>query len=138
MAIERNNSVTGRNTCAAGACGLQDCAATVMCTVVSTSRPGQAIIDGGSKTFSSDRFTTPSEVTFGHVVDDPAAAFTKMNEEHGYMDVRRASRRWAVGDRLRVIPNHVCTAMNLHEKAYGVRGERVETAWEVAGRGKLQ
>jgi D-serine deaminase-like pyridoxal phosphate-dependent protein len=127
-----------RNTFAAGACGVEDCAATVMCTVVSTSRPGQVLIDGGSKTFSSDRFITSSEVTFGHIVDDPAVVFTKMNEEHGYLDVRRASRQLAVGDRLRIIPNHVCTAMNLHEKVYGVRAGEVEAVWEVAGRGKLQ
>jgi len=127
-----------KNTLTAGGCGLEDCAATVMCTVVSKAQPGQVLFDGGSKTFSSDRLITSSEVSFGEVVDDSAAVFTKMNEEHGYLDVRRSSREYGIGDRLRIIPNHICTAMNLHEKVYGVRGEQVEVVWEVAGRGKLQ
>lgn len=127
-----------RSTLANGGCRLEDCAATLMCTVVSTARSGQVLFDGGSKTFSSDRLSGAAEASFGHVVDDPAAVYTKMNEEHGYLDIRRSSREYSIGDRLHVIPNHVCTAMNLHEKVYGVRGERVEVAWEVAGRGKLQ
>jgi D-serine deaminase-like pyridoxal phosphate-dependent protein len=127
-----------RNTLAAGACALEDCAASILTTVVSTARPGQIIIDGGSKTFSSDRHVAPPEATFGYVVEAPGAVFTKMNEEHGYVDVRRAERSFSVGDRVRVIPNHICTAMNLHETVYGVRGEVVEQIWKVEARGKLQ
>jgi D-serine deaminase-like pyridoxal phosphate-dependent protein len=37
-----------------------------------------------------------------------------------------------------VIPNHVCVCVNLHEKMYGIRGDRVEHVWDVRGRGKLQ
>ncbi len=127
-----------RNTLATGACTLEDCAASILVTVVSTARPGQIIVDGGSKTFSSDRHLAPPEATFGHIVEASEAVFTKMNEEHGYLDVRRAERSFSVGDRLRVIPNHICTAMNLHEAVYGVRGEVVEQIWKVEARGKLQ
>ncbi|MBI4873365.1 MAG: alanine racemase [Acidobacteria bacterium] len=127
-----------RNTAAAGACSFGDCAATILVTVVSTARPGQIIIDGGSKTFSSDRHGAAGEATFGHFAGAPEAVFHKMNEEHGYVDVRRAGRDFSVGDRLRVIPNHICVAMNLHERVYGIRGETVETVWTVEGRGKLQ
>jgi D-serine deaminase-like pyridoxal phosphate-dependent protein len=61
-----------------------------------------------------------------------------MNEEHGYVDVRKAGREFNVGDRIRVIPNHICAAVNLHEYAYGICGDRVEKTWRVEGRGKLQ
>jgi D-serine deaminase-like pyridoxal phosphate-dependent protein len=62
-----------------------------------------------------------------------------MNEEHGYVDLRRAERQdFVVGERLRVLPNHICVAMNLHNQVYGVRGEEVEVVWEVEARGKLQ
>jgi D-serine deaminase-like pyridoxal phosphate-dependent protein len=77
-------------------------------------------------------------VTFGHVLDAPGAAFHKMNEEHGYIDVRNCDRRFSIGERLHIIPNHICVAVNLHERVYGIRGEEVEEVWEVAGRGKLQ
>jgi D-serine deaminase-like pyridoxal phosphate-dependent protein len=126
-----------RNTVMSGACGLEDCAASILATVVSTAKQGQMIIDGGSKTFSSDR-PANGEVSFGHIVEAPEAVFTKMNEEHGYVDVRGVERQFSVGERVRVIPNHVCVAMNLHECVYGVRGDTVEQVWRVEGRGKLQ
>jgi D-serine deaminase-like pyridoxal phosphate-dependent protein len=128
-----------KNTVAVGACKLEDCAASMLNTVISTARPGQVIIDGGSKTFSSDRLTTSSNGGgFGYIVEDPDSVFYKMNEEHGYVDIKSASRKFSIGDRLRVIPNHICVAVNLHEKLYGVRGEDVEEVWKVEGRGKLQ
>lgn len=127
-----------RNTVACGACGWEDCAATVLCTVVSTARPGQMIIDGGSKTFSSDRLATGGEPSFGKILEAPGAHFHKMNEEHGYVDMRRAERRFDVGDKVRVLMNHVCVVINLHEQVYGVRGGEVEEVWKVEARGKLQ
>jgi D-serine deaminase-like pyridoxal phosphate-dependent protein len=71
-------------------------------------------------------------------VEAPRAVFRKMNEEHGYIDTTKAGRSFSVGERLRVIPNHVCVAVNLHEHMYGVRGNTVEAVWRVEGRGKLQ
>jgi D-serine deaminase-like pyridoxal phosphate-dependent protein len=126
------------NTVLSGACTLDDCAATVLATVVSTARPGQMILDGGSKTFSSDRPSNAAQVTFGHVVEAPGARFHKMNEEHGFVDVTHAEREFAIGDRVHVIPNHICVAVNLHERVYGLRGDTVERVWRVDGRGKLQ
>jgi len=58
----------------------------ILATVVSVARPGHMIIDGGSKTFSSDRPVNGTEVTFG-IDGAPAARFHKMNEEHGFVDL---------------------------------------------------
>jgi len=126
------------NTVRSGGCAMEDCAAAILATVVSAARPGHMIIDGGSKTFSSDRPVNSSEVSFGHLVEAPAARFYKMNEEHGFIDLSGAERRFNVGDRVRVIPNHICVAVNLHEQVYGVRGDNVEEIWKVDARGKLQ
>jgi len=126
------------NTVISGACTLEDCAASVLVTVASTSRPGQVIIDGGSKTFSSDRLNLADTVTFGRITEAPGCVFHRMNEEHGFVDVTQAGRTFSVGDRLRLIPNHVCVVMNLHECVYGVRGDKVEEIWKVEGRGKLR
>jgi len=122
-----------RNTILSGACGWDDCAATIIATVVSTAVPGQFVIDGGSKTFSSDRAAAEG---FGVFLDAPDALFEKMNEEHGY--VKHAGHTRKVGDRVRILPNHICVAVNLHERIYGVRGEDVVETWTVDGRGKLQ
>ena len=126
------------NTVMTGACDIQDCAVSVLVTVVSTARPGQIIVDGGSKTFSSDGVANSSAATFGCVMESPASIFHKMNEEHGYVDVRQTGRKFEMEERLRIVPNHVCVAVNLHERMYGIRDGAVEEVWEVAGRGKLQ
>lgn len=125
-----------RNTWAMGACAREDCAATMLCTVVSV-QDGRMMIDGGSKTFSSDRLATGGE-GFGELVGAPGAKFHKMNEEHGYIDISECGRRFKVGEQVRVLMNHVCVAVNLQEKIYGVRAGEVEQSWEVKGRGKLQ
>lgn len=126
------------NTVRSGGCAMEDCAASIVATVVSVARPGHMIIDGGSKTFSSDRPVNSAEVTFGHLVEAPAARFHKMNEEHGFVDLTGVERKFVVGDHVHVIPNHICVAVNLHERVYGVRGGRVEQIWTVDARGKLQ
>ena len=124
------------NTVASGACTFDDCAVSIVVTVVSTARPGQIIVDGGSKTFSSDTAAAPS--VHGRIVESPESAFFRENEEHGYVDVTQAKRDFAVGEQLHIIPAHVCTAVNLHEYVYGTRGTQVEQVWKVEGRGKLQ
>ena len=127
-----------RNTVVSGACSFEDCAASILSTVVSTAQQGRMILDGGSKTFSSDRLAGASEVSFGLIAEAPGAVLYQLNEEHGFVDLRKAGRKFSVGDRVHVIPNHVCVAVNLHECAYGIRGDDVEEAWKVEGRGKLQ
>jgi D-serine deaminase-like pyridoxal phosphate-dependent protein len=126
------------NTVRSGACGWQDCAVSIMTTIVSTARKGQMIIDGGSKTFSSDRLVGSAELSFGRLIESPECVFHNMNEEHGFVDIRRAEHEFSIGDRVRIIPNHVCVAVNLHECVYGVRKDTVEQVWKVEGRGKLQ
>jgi D-serine deaminase-like pyridoxal phosphate-dependent protein len=125
------------NTVGSGGCALEDCAASMLVTVVSQTNGTRMIVDGGSKTFSSDRDSSGG-ATFGRVVDAPEAAFHKMNEEHGFIDLRGAGRRFEIGQKTRIIPNHICVAVNLHEFVYGVRGDTVEEVWKVEARGKLQ
>jgi D-serine deaminase-like pyridoxal phosphate-dependent protein len=117
---------------------LSDCALSVLVTVVSTSVPGRAIVDGGSKTFSSDRYQTGDGSGFGLVTQDHAAEIEKLSEEHGHLNVQKSERQYKVGERLTVIPNHVCTTVNLHDEIYGVRGDSVEAVWKVEGRGKVR
>lgn len=124
------------NTAAMGACALEDCAASILTTVVSR-REGHIIIDGGSKTFSSDSLATGG-AGFGLIPELSGAIFHKMNEEHGYVDISECEKAPAIGERFHVVPNHVCAAVNLHEQLYGVRRGEVEEVWKVAGRGKLQ
>ena len=127
-----------KTTVGISAAELSDCALSVLVTVVSTSVSGRAIVDGGSKTFSSDRYQAEDLVGFGLVKEDHAAVVEKLSEEHGHLNVQKSERRYRVGERLSIIPNHVCTTVNLHDQIYGVRNERVEAVWNVAGRGKVR
>ncbi len=116
-----------------GWCTIEQCAQRVICTVVSRPTPDRAILDGGSKTFSSD-----GGLPMGHILEYPEAAIYRMNEEHGYVDISRCARKPEVGERVTVIPNHACAVSNLHDVIYGLRGDRVETVWPILARGKLQ
>jgi D-serine deaminase-like pyridoxal phosphate-dependent protein len=126
------------NTVGCEAASIEDCAVTVMTTVVSTSVSGKAIIDGGSKTFSSDRWLSGEQRGFGRVLEDPAIVFAAMSEEHGHFDLTNATRKFRVADRVRVIPNHVCATINMHDTIYGVDGDQVIAQWKVQGRGRVQ
>ena len=127
-----------RNTLGMGACELSDCALRILVTVVSTAVPGRAILDGGSKTFSMDRWFSGTREGHGLLPEASGALFETMSEEHGHLDITNAERSFRVGDRVSVIPNHVCACVNLHNRIWYHRQGNVEGSWEVAGRGKVQ
>lgn len=117
----------------AGVATPAECALRVLVTVASLPVPERGVLDGGTKTFSAD-----GGFPIGIVSDYPEARIYKMNEEHGYLDISNCDPRPRIGDRLWVIPNHVCVTVNLHNQVYGVRGETVEGIWPVAARGLVQ
>jgi D-serine deaminase-like pyridoxal phosphate-dependent protein len=104
----------------------------VITTVVSTSVPGQCVIDAGSKTLSSDQ--TVGAGTYGHFVGRPWT-LRKLNEEHGYVEIHGPAR---VGEKVWVVPSHVCPTVNLHDEVWYGRGGRVEASWKVAARGRVR
>jgi D-serine deaminase-like pyridoxal phosphate-dependent protein len=123
-----------RNTLLAGSCREADLAASVLVTVVSRGA-GWAVVDGGSKAFSSD----PSPAGgHGLVLGRPGWQLERMSEEHGIVTWPAAAAAPAVGERLRIVPNHVCATVNLHDEAYGVRGGRVDRMIAIAGRGRMR
>lgn len=98
-----------------GYVGIEDCAARVLVTVVSDAVPGQVVIDAGSKMLSSDRYSRGEDVGYGFVVEYPQAKIARLNEEHGMVDVSSCERRPVVGERVTVIPNHICPCVNLQD-----------------------
>jgi D-serine deaminase-like pyridoxal phosphate-dependent protein len=122
----------------AGFCQLSHCALKVLVTVVSYAVAGHAVIDGGSKTFSSDRLRSGDRSGFGRVTEYPDIQFVSMSEEHGHLDISRSNYKPQIGDKLTVIPNHVCTCVNMHDQIYYHRDGIVEEVWAVEGRGKIR
>jgi len=127
-----------RNMVGIGIADIEDCALSVIATVVSTSVSGRAVIDGGSKTFSNDRHHGYNELGFGIVREDPNAELEVLSEEHGHLNIKQSAHHYRVGERLTIIPNHVCSTINMHDQIYGVRGQSVEAIWSVRGRGKIR
>jgi D-serine deaminase-like pyridoxal phosphate-dependent protein len=115
--------------------GLDACALWVEVTVISDAVPGQIVIDAGSKTVTSDAHPDGGH---GAIVGWPEARLHTINEEHGYVDVTGVANPPAVGDRLRLIPNHACGCVNLHDGLLGVRNGLVEGVIRVAGRGLVR
>lgn len=120
-----------------GAAGREACALTVLATVVSIAVPGQAVIDAGTKALGREPLRVGTGAGFGEVLDHPEVIVKGMSEEHGLLDLTGTEWRPEVGDQVRIIPNHVCIVTHLNDVIHGVRGDRVETAWPVAARGRV-
>lgn len=104
------------NTVKAGFCELEECAAAIVATVVSRAVAGKAVIDAGSKTLTSDRNVTQPDSGHGYVVEYPEATVARLSEEHGELDLSRCSAQPKLGERITIIPNHICPCVNLQDK----------------------
>jgi len=124
------------NTVRGGFCTLDDCAARIVCTVISDAVPGQVVIDGGTKTFTSDVCIPARDSGHGLIVEYPQAKLTKLSEEHGQVDVSRCDRRPKIGERISVIPNHICPCVNLQDRFWWLEGRSLSPII-VDARGKL-
>jgi D-serine deaminase-like pyridoxal phosphate-dependent protein len=125
-----------RATAALGACAWDECALTVLATVVSTAVPGQAVVDAGTKALGREPLPEGSGAGFAGVMDRPDVVVTRMSEEHGILDLSRTTWRPRVGDTVRLVPNHVCVVVHLNDTIHGARGDVVETSWPVSARGR--
>lgn len=106
------------NTVRGGFCELADCAAAIVATVVSTAVAGKAVIDAGTKTLTSDRNVTSPDSGHGHILEYPDARLVRLSEEHGEIDLSACSTKPALGERLTIIPNHICPCVNLQDQFF--------------------
>jgi D-serine deaminase-like pyridoxal phosphate-dependent protein len=113
---------------------LDYCALTVLTTVVSAPRPERAVLDAGSKALSSD---TLGMTGFGLIVEHPEAVIASLSEEHGTVDVSRCVKPPAIGERVRVVPNHACVVSNLFDHVHLIQGEALVERMPVAARGRV-
>jgi D-serine deaminase-like pyridoxal phosphate-dependent protein len=118
-----------------GAAGLEDCALHVHATVVSRPTENRAILDCGSKTLSSDLVPRGASAGYGLLIDYPDAVIERLSEEHGMVDLSASAPKPALGERVRILPNHVCVVTNLHDQVVVSRDGLVEGIWPVAARG---
>lgn len=123
-----------------GVVGIDDVALTVFATVVSRGA-GWAVIDAGSKCLSSDTAPHGVQASVGYGLafrlEDPleighALRIARLSEEHAV--VEDEARRLAVGEQVRVFPNHACPVVNLTDRLLVVEGSEVLDVWPVMAR----
>jgi len=125
-----------RKSVAGGVATLEECALHVHVTLVSMPTADRGVIDAGSKVLTSDLVPASMGEGYGMILEYPDAVIRELSEEHGVVDFRACAKRPAIGDRLRVLPNHVCPVSNLVDEVVLHRGGVVEAVVPVAARGK--
>ncbi|RFB80327.1 D-TA family PLP-dependent enzyme [Methylovirgula sp. 4M-Z18] len=123
-----------RYQAAKGVGTLEDCALSVLTTVVSRPTATRCVVDAGSKALTSDLLGMDG---YGYVVGYPEAVVKSLSEEHGVIDFSACAASPSIGDRLRIIPNHACVVSNLFDKVNLVSGDDFVEAVPVSARGRV-
>lgn len=113
---------------------FDDCALTVLATVVSRPTENRAIIDAGSKALTSD---TLGLTGFGLIEAYPEAVIVGLSEEHGTIDLSNCASKPRIGDKLRIIPNHACVVSNLFDRVTLISKDAVVETVTVDARGRV-
>ncbi|MDB4898034.1 MAG: hypothetical protein JWN15_4296 [Firmicutes bacterium] len=123
----------------AGIVGRGRCAATILATVTSIVGGNRVILDTGSKSLSQDKRADGICKTaegYGYLVGKDEY-ITRLSEEHGVV-VTAHPEQYSVGEKVRILPNHVCVTVNLAQQVVGVRGNEVVAVLTADARGRLQ
>ena len=117
-----------------GVGGIADCAFTVLATVVSMPTATRMVLDAGSKALAADQCAAPGH---GHIVEYPQAVIKSLSEEHAVVDLTGCPVLPEIGDKVRVVPNHVCVVTNLFDFVHLAEGEKVVARLPIRARGKM-
>lgn len=118
---------------------LERCAASVLATVISKPTAERVILDVGAKGLTMQSRTegicaTPGK---GTLPDYPGVSIDSMFDEHAILLNRAFHDQVQIGDKVRIIPVHICPVCNLYEKAYLIENETVIGEIQIACRGAL-
>lgn len=99
-----------------------------------SARDDTVVLDAGSKVLGADR--APWATGYGRILGAPDARIVALSEHHATVLWPDDSDRPTLGTRLRVIPNHVCSTVNLADDLTVVAGDTAVDRWAVAARGR--
>jgi D-serine deaminase-like pyridoxal phosphate-dependent protein len=126
-----------------GVCRIDDIAMSVLGTVIGhQTRKGWILVDAGWMALSRDRGTQRQDVDqgYGLVCDAAGNPYPDLividaNQEHGILAIRPGSKarlpNLAIGDRVRILPNHACATAAQHGAYHVVLGadDDVQAVW---------
>jgi D-serine deaminase-like pyridoxal phosphate-dependent protein len=110
-------------------------AARVLVTVVARPTDERFVVDAGSKCFTTDNMGTVPDWLV--VAGRPDLHLDFLSEEHG-VGHRAGGDGVRIGERLQVIPSHVCACVNMFDVAHGIRDGRLEREFPITGRGRVR
>lgn len=111
----------------------EQCALSVLATVIGRPAPDRAILDAGSKALAAERMT-PRTADFGLVAGHPRLRVVLLYEQHAIVH-SDGPCTIGVGERVRIVPNHACAAANLHREALVVERDQVIARWAIGAAG---
>lgn len=107
-------------------------ALTLLSTVVSRPCAERIVTDAGMKVITK-------EFGWPQVIEPEGLVVQSLSEEHGKLIAEDPGNLdLAPGDKVRLIPSHCCTTMNLHDRLYVIRDGRLVDIWPIAARGRAQ
>jgi D-serine deaminase-like pyridoxal phosphate-dependent protein len=107
-------------------------------TVVSRPGPDRAVVDAGNKVLSSDPLHYGgAALSYGQVMGMPGHVVARVSEEHGVIATPPGSTL-RIGDRVAIVPNHICPVLNLADEVLVAEDGRIIDRWPVAARGKVR
>ncbi len=119
-----------------GLYGPDRCAARVLATVVSHPAKDRMIVDAGSKTLALDK--SHGHPGHGYIIGHPGSIIDRLSEEHGVVVIPEDDPGFTIGQRVEIIPNHICPSVNLLDELNIVRDGQVIDVWPIAARGKVR
>lgn len=119
---------------------LSVCAATVLAAVISRPTAERVVLDVGAKGLTMQTRTAGICATagLGTLPDFPGVHIGEMFDEHAMIYDRAFREAVRVGQKVRIIPVHICPACNLYDSTYLVEGDEVVGEVCIAGRGRLR
>lgn len=126
-----------RKQLAMGNATLDDCAISVLATVVSRPAERRYVVDAGLKSLAGEDYGWG---TYGQLLEHPDVVVSWAAEEHGVINVPDgvADPRLRIGDRVHIVPNHACGLANMHDELVVVDDGRVVDRWPLIARGRVR
>lgn len=116
------------------------CAATVLASVISKPHGERVVMDSGAKALVSQNRPTGICATrgFGAIKGAEHINIENLFDEHAVLNSAEFRDKVEIGDKVEVIPSHICPTVNLYDEAYLVSGGKVLGTLPVECRGKSQ
>ena len=116
------------------------CAAFILATVISKPNSSRVVLDAGVKALTA--FVRPQGIChtpgYGKLADYQDIFIDRLYDEHAVIENESFNRIVNIGDKVRIIPNHICPTCNLYDKMFLYENNNVTKELLILCRGKSQ